>query len=119
MRVVVYDDEMEPITVLNLRGLTPRDIVERGMVWRIAVPEPIKITYEPEADISLAKAPIATLRFERLIRKGVEHLMCFTTDDEIVLRADPDWLPGQRGEVNRILRENAVLTNAFMRAFLG
>lgn len=39
MRVVIYDDEdMEPITVINLRGVTMRDLKERGMRWRVPVP---------------------------------------------------------------------------------
>jgi len=118
MRVVVYDDEMEPITVLNLRGLTARDIIKRGMVWRVAIPEPIR-QRDPEEAISFVRMPVATLRFERLIRKGIEHLLCFTTDDELIMRADPDWLPGQRREVNQMLRENAALSAALVRVMLG
>jgi hypothetical protein len=38
MRVVIYDDEdMEPITVINLKGLTRRDLEQRGMRWCVCV----------------------------------------------------------------------------------
>ncbi len=116
MRFVIYDDEsLEPITVINLRGVTERDIEEHGRRYRVAVPPelpPRPIT----AKMALLEAMrIVDLQFELLVRRspqGREQVtyMCFTKQEELAMLLKPDWLPGQRPAIDFIERQNDALT---------
>jgi len=55
MRFVLYDDEtMEPITVINLPGITERDAKEQrwGAVLRLPVPEPVQFRVTDFEDVA-------------------------------------------------------------------
>lgn len=124
MRVVIYDDEdMEPITVINLRGLTPRHLRERGMRWRVPVPEPISIRVSPPDEASMIqKMRVVELEFEPLCRRTrdgreQESLICFTKAAELAMLLNPDWLPGQRPAVDYLQSQNDRLTDMLMRVW--
>jgi len=109
---------MEPITVINLRGLTPRDIQKHGMRWQVPVPEPISLTrfLRDDADYAPQQMRIVTLEFERFIRetrdgRRQESLICFTKAAELALLLNPDWLPGQRSAVQYLQDQNDQLTD--------
>jgi hypothetical protein len=57
MRIVIYDDEsFEPVTVVNLPGVTYRDVLSRGRKWRVAVPPRVVIDWPilcPERALNL------------------------------------------------------------------
>lgn len=126
MRVVIYDDEdMEPITVINLRGVTPRCLRERGMRWRVPVPEPFMITMRSPEDISaVQKTRVVDLEFEPLRRRTrdgreQESLICFTKAADLAILLNPDWLPGQRSAINYLQDQNDRLADMLMRVIGG
>jgi len=122
VRVVIYDDEdMEPITVVNLRGVTQRALEERGMRWRVPVPEPFSISLGPPPEImEMQKMRVLDLEFEPLRRqtrdgRRQESIICFTKAAELAMLLNPDWLPGQRSAVNYLQDQNDRLTSMLMR----
>jgi len=125
MRVVIYDDEdMEPITVINLRGVTARDLRERGMLWRVPVPEPTPMrVMPPEEEFSLQKMRVVDLEFERFRRRTrdgreQESLICFTKAADLAMLLNPEWLPGQRSAVNYLQDQNDRLTDMLLSVIM-
>lgn len=125
MRVVIYDDEdMEPITVIELRGLTARDLRQRGMIWRVPVPEPINFSMPIEEPATMQTMRIVDLEFEPMRRRTrdgreQESLICFTKAADLAMLLNPSWLPGQRSAVNYLQDQNDRLTDMLMRVIGG
>ena len=126
MRIVIYDDDdMEPITVVNLRGVTMRDLQQRDMRWRIPVPQPITpyvMSDEEAANAMMQHIPIVELVFEpfrRTSRDGrrMESVMAFTKAADLAMLLNPDYLPGQRSAVRFLQDQNDGLTRLLMRAW--
>jgi hypothetical protein len=116
MRFVIYDDEsMEPITVISLRGMTERDIMQRGHKWRVAVPTPLGLEVD-DGPPSLEPMRVVDLWFERFVRNGQSSWMCFTRATDLAMLLTPDWLPGQRPAVQYLQDQNDWLTKTLMRA---
>lgn len=114
MRIVIYDDEdMEPITVVNLRGVAERDIYALDMRLRLAIPAPPPA---PSEEVSFITMRVVDVTFERFLRRGKVHLMAFTKTADLAMLLKPDWLPGQRPTVEALWRENDKLTDLFMKA---
>lgn len=123
MRFVIFDDEtMEPVTVVNLPGVTERDIWERmdgqiriplspeDRVPRMAAPEEVPIP---------TKMYYVLLRFERFVRRGQTHLICVTRETELAMLLDPDFLPGQRKLVTDLRIENDRLARLILSVISG
>lgn len=121
MRFVVYDDEsMEPITVLNLRGFTERDIERHGRRYRVPAPAPFPSFQEPPN--ACVEMQVVDLEFEPIVRQrhGRERQyswLCFTKATELAMLLNPDWLPGQRPAVEYLQSQNDALVGMLMRAF--
>jgi hypothetical protein len=110
MRVVLYADDMEPITVIDLPAFAEEFLSERGAVL-IAVPQPI--SFAPQRCQSMQPhMPIVTIIAERFVRRGQEHMMLFTHDEESALLLKCAFLPGQQAGLQERDRK------AFARGFL-
>ncbi len=114
MRVVLYADDMEPITVIDLPTMAERYLSERGMV-RLAVRLP------PMLSVLAAKqAPrfddckTVTIFCERFIRNGHEHMMLFTRDEEGALLLKCAFLPGQQAGIQE--RERTAFARGLLEA---
>jgi hypothetical protein len=122
MRFVIYDDDtLEPVTVLNIRGFTERDIERHDRRYRIPVPEPINFFAPIEAIPTIQKMRIVDLFFEPFRRRKIDGTeqdswICFTKATELAMLLNPDWLPGQRGAVNYLQSQNDFLTDLLMGA---
>lgn len=112
MRVVLYADDMEPITVIDLPTMAERYLNEHGMV-RLAVqlPPMLSVLAAKQAP-SFGDCKTVTIFGERLIRHGREHMMLFTRDEESALLLKCAFLPGQQAGLQERERE------AFARGFL-
>jgi hypothetical protein len=110
MRVVLYADDMEPITVIDLPAFAEEFLSERGVV-RIAVQPPISFTPQ-ECQSMPPHMPIVTIISERFIRRGQKHMMLFTNDEESALLLKCAFLPGQQAGLQERDRK------AFARGFL-
>lgn len=119
MRFVIFDDEtMEPITVVNLPGIAERDILERmgGIVRMAIIPKFEFKVREADNPPAPAKMDVVVLRFERFVRRNQVSLMCFTREAELAMLLDPDFLPGQRGCVRDLQRQNDRLAELVLKA---
>jgi len=108
MRFVIYDkDDHEPITVISLPKWACDVAMQRGHVRVHAMPKfdpkPFDVQAAPEMTVQLT---IITLSFEP-VYKGKELLMWLVYADDPVsaLLLKSTFLPGQRGEINKIKRE--------------
>jgi hypothetical protein len=122
MRFVIYDDAtLEPITVVNIPGFTERDIEDHGCRYRLVVPSmvtPRKVHDRMPIEEIMR---IVDLKFEPIMRANVvtktvqRSWMCFTKQDELALLLMPSWLPGQRGAIDEIQKQNDGLTNMLIQ----
>lgn len=97
MRSVLYADDMEPITVIELSMLAQEYLKKRGWV-RLAVMLPpmlsvLSAMQKPTID---AHIKIVNIEAELFIRRGREHMMLFTKDEESALILKCAFLPGQQ-----------------------
>ena len=110
MRVVLYTNDMEPITVIDLSGTAVRYLHTYNHV-RLPVMEPISLT--PTNGVGfIHQFKTVDIYAERLRRKDVETLMLFTNDEENALLLKSTFLAGQQSEINRIKNQS------FARGFL-
>lgn len=126
MRFVIHDDAtLEPITVVNIRGFTDRDVEAHGCHYRLVVPPDVGPYHISDKMPLLEAMKIVDLKFERLVRVRIENgetqstWMCFTKQEELALMLVPDWLPGQRGAVEQIQRHNERLSELLLRLLMG
>lgn len=114
MRVVLYADDMEPITVIDLPALAKGYLNERGMV-RLAVQLPPMLSV-----LAAQQAPrfdgckTVTIFAERFVRNGREHMMLFTRDEESALLLKCAFLPGQQAGLQE--RERTAFARGFLEA---
>lgn len=120
MRVVVYDEEtLEPITVVNLPGLTDRALNERRH-WRVAVP-PSLTRPSGEGSRYGREVEYIDVEFDQISRVTLHHgdqrtWMCLTRATELAMLLTPDWLPGQLPAVQRLQEENERLAELMRTA---
>lgn len=98
VRAVLYADDLEPITVLELPAFV-RDHLERHGVVRLPVMEPVSYVGAPGLPRNDSMR-VVEVWAERFARKGQSHLMLFTRNDENALLLRAAFLPGQRREMN-------------------
>jgi hypothetical protein len=114
MRVVISDEEsLEPITVVNLPGLTDRCLHERSH-WRVAVPP--SLLPQGERTEFGKTVDYIDLEFEQISRVTLRHgeqttWLCLTRATELAMLLTPDWLPGQRPVIERLQDENERLAS--------
>lgn len=118
MNVVLYTRDFEPITVLDL-PLWLLDRMEKQGRVRVAVQEPVSwLVNNPEQPV-IAEPNIRTVTLECLrIRwtDGNYKTIIVTQDDELALALKPDWLPGQRAQVNNYKETITNLVNMLKKA---
>ena len=114
MRVVLYADDMEPITVIDLPTMAERYLSERGMV-RLAVMLPPMLSVIA-AEQTPVRDSLKTVEIfaERFIRRGCEHTMLFTRDDESALLLKCAFLPGQQAGIQE--RERTAFARGLLEA---
>jgi hypothetical protein len=96
MNVVLYAEDMEPITILDLsRGLL--ECLRQNGVLTLAVPTPVSfLPYSADGNIPAPNCKTVRVWCEKLRRNDVEHYMLFTADEEDALGLKSGILPGQR-----------------------
>lgn len=115
MNVVVYTDDFEPITVIDLPLWLLDQLEQQGAV-RVAIQEPVPVT-PPEKLGEFYQPKIATIYCERLRWKdGSVKPVLITHDEELALMMRPDWLPGQRQAVHSYKQVIRGLTDQLVRA---
>lgn len=118
MNVVLYTDDFEAITILDLPLWLLEQMEKVGFV-RVAVQEPVTQTQLdnlPDPS-NLAQLNVVTIRCEKLRWKdGSTKTILVTPDEELALMLRPEWLPGQRASVYSMKQTIQSLTQQLVRA---
>lgn len=96
MNVVIYSDDLEPITVLDL----PMHILDKAISdGQVQLRVKARNTRYREDQVCVLK------HAELLTRDG-HFVSVLTTENEVAaMLAKPGWLPGQRGQLNYYLNK--------------
>lgn len=115
MNVVIYTEDFEPITVIDLPVWLLEQMERQGAV-RVAVMRPPQVAAaEPTGDFEMP--PIVTIYCEKLRWKdGTTKPILITYDEELAMSLRPEWLPGQRGAVNSYKQVIRGLTDQLVKA---
>jgi len=113
-RVVIYTNDMEPITVVELTSAARELLMQQGRV-RLAVMPPFpSFDYDPhEAPFDWRKYEVE-LFVETLLRHGKVHKMVFTHNEESALLLKAAFLPGQYGELGEVRAK--AMADGFIKA---
>lgn len=120
MRAVLYAEDMEPITVLEVSRWALKMLMEQGYV-RFLVPPPLPGLHEyadlPEnAPVPFKTIETCTIRAEWLVRRGERHMMLFTRDEEGAMLLKAAFLPGQRSTLQEA--EKTAFAKGFIEAWM-
>lgn len=113
MKTVLYTDDMEPITVVEI-GPWATTLIERHGHVQFDIPEPLNLkafTRQEPYPLEL-RLRMVTVYGEQFVRKGVRQMMLFTRDEENALLLQSAFLPRQQRAVNE------GKAGAFARGFL-
>jgi hypothetical protein len=115
MNVVLYTTDLEPITILELPLWLMEQLEKQGAI-RIAVLKPPRLVHSGEA-ITFDMPETVTVYAERLRWKdNTTKLILVTPDEELALSLKPDWLPGQRAQVQSYQKAIRHLTDQLIKA---
>lgn len=118
MNVVLYTDDFEPITVLDLPQWLLEQLERQGSV-RVAVLRPVQFgKLTDQVAVGSVEGPeVVTIYCERLRWKdGTVKPILITYDEELALTLRPEWLPGQRQRVQSYQQAIRSLTDSLVRA---
>lgn len=116
MNVVLYTNDFEPITVLDLPQWLLEQMERQGAV-RVAVMRPVQIENSSVPVGSLEGPDVVTIYCERLRWKdGTVKPVLVTNDEELALTLRPEWLPGQLQRVQSYQKAIRGLTDSLVRA---
>lgn len=110
MRSVIYSNDMEPITIIELPKGAEDFLKKHGSI-RLAVQLPIVAEANQPEKIICIPNYIVNIQAYKFIRKTREGMLLFTDDEESALLLRCTFLPGQYSGLNEIRRE------AFARGF--
>ena len=96
MNIVLYTQDFEPITVVDL-PMWLLDAVEREGSVKVAVKRPITPDFISKVAVGSVEGPeTVTIEAKRLRwSDGDTKLIYVTKDDVLALTLRPEWLPGQ------------------------
>jgi len=112
-RVVLYTEDMEPITVIELKPWAEEYLCKHRGV-SLAVHPIDQLTWKPFEPPTQAVFHQVYIRAEPMHRKGKTHLLLITGDEESALLLKSAFLPGQYRELQH--RECKARANGFVMA---
>ena len=114
--VVLYTNDFEPITVLDLPQWLLEQLERQGAV-RVAVLRPVQFERANIPVGSVEGPQVVTIYCERLRWKdGTVKPILVTDDEELALTLRPEWLPGQRQRVQSYQQAIRGLTDSLVKA---
>lgn len=116
MRRVIYAQDMEPLTVVELSDSAEFFFLERYR--RLVLPVSIYRTHEVEEGSSIrfeSDVKIVRLCTETFYKKNQAHLILFTEDEESALLLKCVFLPGQYGQLHE--QERIAFAKGFIEAW--
>lgn len=96
MNVVIYSEDMEPITVLDL----PMQVLDKA-----ATEGQVQLRVRAK-NTRYREDQTCVLKYVELLTRDGHFVSALTTEDEVAaMLAKPGWLPGQRGQLNYYLNK--------------
>jgi hypothetical protein len=117
MNVVLYTQEFEPITVLDLPHWLLEQLERQGSV-RVAVLRPVQFAQlDTQVPVGSVEGPqVVTIYCEKLRwRDGSLKPILVTNDEELALTLRPHWLPGQVATVQSYQKAVRHLTEQLVK----
>lgn len=115
MNVVLYTEDFEPITVLDLPTWLLEQMERVGHA-RVAVMRPPSWTTN-EVPVPELALETVTIYCERLRWKdGTVKPVLVTSDETLAMLLRPEWLPGQRQAINGYKEAIRTLTDNLIKA---
>jgi hypothetical protein len=117
MNVVLYSEDFEPITILDLPQWLLEQLEKQGAV-RVAVLRPMQLDSTGTIAVgSVEGSEVVTIYCERLRWKdGTVKPVLVTYDEELALMLRPEWLPGQLATVQSYKQAIRHLTDNLIKA---
>lgn len=113
MRVVLYTNDFEPITVLFLEEYILQYIEERGEVTMPVIAPLIIREFTEECPVFKSSNNVH-IRAERFFYRNKSQYLLFTADEESAMLLKSVFLPGQYSEVQE--RERMAAARGFLKA---
>jgi len=103
MNVILYTTDFEPITVVDL-PMWMLDHLERYGGVKVAIKRPITADFVEKVAVGTVEGPeCVTIRQARLRwADGSVKTILVTEDDVLALTLKPEWLPGQRLQIQNM-----------------
>ncbi len=103
MNVVIYTLDLEPITVVDL-PMWMLDHIERSGAVKVAVKRPITADFVERVAVGTVEGPECVTIQQARLRwpDGSIKSILVTKDEELALTLKPEWLPGQRLQVQNM-----------------
>lgn len=115
MQVVLYTQDMEPITILELPVWLLEQLERFGAV-KVAVQPTVNLT-AANSNLTYEHPKTVTIYCEKLRWKdGTTKTILVTPNDELALTLKPAWLPGQIGTIQGYQRNLRYLTDQLIKA---
>lgn len=116
MNVVLYTMDFEPITVIDL-PMWMLDHIEKTGGCKVAIKRPVTTDFIERIAIGTVEgSESVTIRQARLRwMDGSIKTILVTEDDELALTLKPEWLPGQRLQVQNMEAAIGFLGKALKR----
>lgn len=96
MNVVIYSEDLEPITVLDL----PMEVLDRA-----ASKGQVQLRVKAR-NTRYGEDQVCVLNYTELLARDGQFVSVLTTENETAaMLAKPGWLPGQRGQLNFYLNK--------------
>ena len=105
MRVVLYTQDFEPITVLDL-PMWALEMADKQRYVQLAVMSKFDFHMPADHAINRDHLKVVEIRSEWLVWKdGSRKQILITNQDESALLLTPSWLPGQQSAINGYQRD--------------
>lgn len=116
MNVILYTTDFEPITVVDL-PMWMLEHVERYGGCKVAIKRPVTTDFIEKVAVGTVEGPeCVTIRQARLRwADGTVKTILVTEDDVLALTLKPEWLPGQRLQVQNYEAAIDFLSKALKR----
>lgn len=103
MNVILYSTDFEPITVVDL-PMWMLEHVEKYGGCKVAIKRPVTADFIEKVAVGTVEGPeCVTIRQARLRwADGTIKTILVTEDDVLALTLKPEWLPGQRLQVQNM-----------------
>lgn len=116
MNIILYTRDFEPITVVDL-PMWLLDAIERDGAVQVAVKRPITPDFIAKVAVGTVEGPEnVTIRLGKLHWIDGSIKPIYVTDDDVLaLTLKPEWLPGQRLQVQNFEAAISWLTGHLKR----